>query len=255
MSRKLNTKEVIEQFKKIHGNKYNYDKVEYKDNTTKVTITCSKHGDFEQSPNSHKKGRGCKLCANRKLVYGIGINDSDYYINPIIDGKRVICPYYTKWHSMMTRCYDPKYHIEKPTYIDCTVDKEWHSFMSFRKWMMSQDWVNKHLDKDLLFPGNKIYSKDTCCFVDENINTLLLDCGASRGSYPIGVSLRKSTGKYIAQISDSGKKKYLGDFYTFEEANKEYRLAKSKLVLRDSKDINDKSIKEALIRKALELLN
>lgn len=45
-----------------HGNKYDYSKVNYVNSSTKVTITCSIHGDFEQRPASHVYGIGCKLC-------------------------------------------------------------------------------------------------------------------------------------------------------------------------------------------------
>ena len=47
---------------KIHGNKYLYDKIKYIGNKNKVCITCPKHGDFWQTPNSHLTGHGCPLC-------------------------------------------------------------------------------------------------------------------------------------------------------------------------------------------------
>lgn len=57
------TKEqFIEEAKKKHGEKYDYSKVNYKTNKTKVTIICPVHGDFEQSPAIHKKGSGCMKC-------------------------------------------------------------------------------------------------------------------------------------------------------------------------------------------------
>ena len=62
MSKKLTTEEFIDQAKKIHGNKYNYSSVVYKDNTSKVIIACPQHGLFSQTPNSHKSGQGCKTC-------------------------------------------------------------------------------------------------------------------------------------------------------------------------------------------------
>lgn len=46
----------------MHGNKYSYEKLIYSTNRTPVTITCSIHGDFKQSPSSHMKGHGCKSC-------------------------------------------------------------------------------------------------------------------------------------------------------------------------------------------------
>lgn len=55
--------EFIEDAKEKHGDKYSYEKTEYVNNHTKVCITCSKHGDFWQTPNSHLSGRGCPTCA------------------------------------------------------------------------------------------------------------------------------------------------------------------------------------------------
>lgn len=62
-SYKLGKEEFVRRSRKLHGDYYSYDKVEYKNIETKVTITCPKHGDFEQIPNSHLKGCGCPKCA------------------------------------------------------------------------------------------------------------------------------------------------------------------------------------------------
>lgn len=56
------TNEFIKESKEIHGNKYDYSKVKYKGHKTPVTIICPEHGEFEQMPNNHLKGRGCKYC-------------------------------------------------------------------------------------------------------------------------------------------------------------------------------------------------
>ena len=60
--KKKSTEQFIKDSKTIHGNKYNYNKTNYINAYTKVIITCPKHGDFEQTPNSHLKGRGCPKC-------------------------------------------------------------------------------------------------------------------------------------------------------------------------------------------------
>ena len=63
MSKKSNTKEFIEKAIKIHGDKYDYSLVEYKNCITKVIIICKIHGEFLLSPDSHfKKKRICHLC-------------------------------------------------------------------------------------------------------------------------------------------------------------------------------------------------
>lgn len=52
----------IERCKKIHGNKYNYDKVVYVDALTDIIVTCPIHGDFVTKPNRMLNGHGCSKC-------------------------------------------------------------------------------------------------------------------------------------------------------------------------------------------------
>jgi len=63
---KLTLDEVISDFKKIHGNKYDYGKVNYKNNMSKVEIICPEHGSFFQTPSDHKSGQGCLKCYNKR---------------------------------------------------------------------------------------------------------------------------------------------------------------------------------------------
>ena len=63
--------DLIEQFKKIHHEnnipKYIYDKFVYMGAHVKSIITCPIHGDFLQTPDSHRSGSGCKLCYKDKF--------------------------------------------------------------------------------------------------------------------------------------------------------------------------------------------
>ena len=63
MSQKLTTEEFIKKAREVHGDKYDYSKVEYVNNSTPVVIVCPEHGAFEQSPNNHFNGNGCPKCA------------------------------------------------------------------------------------------------------------------------------------------------------------------------------------------------
>lgn len=58
--------EFVKDAKQMHGNKYNYDKVEYLNTHSKVLITCFKHGDFLQDPSSHLSGTGCPSCCESR---------------------------------------------------------------------------------------------------------------------------------------------------------------------------------------------
>jgi hypothetical protein len=54
--------EIIKKFKEVHPNLYVYDKVKYVKDKLKVTITCIKHGNFDQTPHNHLSGHGCPMC-------------------------------------------------------------------------------------------------------------------------------------------------------------------------------------------------
>ena len=64
---KLTRENFIERAKKIHGDKYNYSKVEYLNNSTKVCIICPEHGEFWQTPSNHLAGKGCIKCRHVKV--------------------------------------------------------------------------------------------------------------------------------------------------------------------------------------------
>lgn len=53
----------IEKAKQLHGDKYDYDHIDYKDSRTKVKILCNKHNEyFYQRPSAHLQGQNCPLC-------------------------------------------------------------------------------------------------------------------------------------------------------------------------------------------------
>ena len=175
-----------------------------------------------------------------KLVCGVGVNDLGYRTQVYEwvtkdGGKRVqehvfICKYYTAWINMLKRCYSKKYLESRPSYIDTSVCSEWLSATAFKKWMEKQDWSGKCLDKDIIVPGSKLYSPDTCAFVLPATN-LFVARDASRGECPTGVYLSKPTGKYRARCQNffTGKQEHLGYFLTPEEAHEAWRKRKHEL--------------------------
>lgn len=62
-SQKLTTEDFIGKSMEVHGNKYDYSKVNYINSKTKVCIICPEHGEFWQEPSSHLSGRKCNECA------------------------------------------------------------------------------------------------------------------------------------------------------------------------------------------------
>lgn len=62
MAERSNLNNFINISNKIHNNKYNYSKVIYKNNRSKIIIICPIHGEFEQLPVNHSRGHGCSKC-------------------------------------------------------------------------------------------------------------------------------------------------------------------------------------------------
>lgn len=56
------TEQFIAKANAIHGERYDYSLVEYEGSAAKVTIICSEHGPFEQTPSEHLVGSGCVKC-------------------------------------------------------------------------------------------------------------------------------------------------------------------------------------------------
>ena len=63
---KKTTKQFIKESNEIHNFRYDYSKVDYVNNQTKVIVICPIHGDFEQVSSSHLSGAGCPHCMESK---------------------------------------------------------------------------------------------------------------------------------------------------------------------------------------------
>jgi len=108
-SKKLTTEQFIEKAKTVHGSKYDYSLVKYKNAKTKVKIICPIHGVFEQTPDKHLRGSGCLKCYNNYCKNNIPRYDTfqpqlEPYGVKCRQNKRdsnileVKCMYCGKWH-------------------------------------------------------------------------------------------------------------------------------------------------------------
>lgn len=135
---------------------------------------------------------------------------------------------------MLRRCLDPQARLNRPDYIGSAVCAPWLVFSNFRRWMVRQNWENRSLDKDLLIPGNKLYSPKTCIFIPNYINNTLLK-RVPRQHLP-GVHIETTSGRYVAQCQmtnlETGQRftKKIGRFKTEKQAYKAYVSFKSQLI-------------------------
>ena len=198
---------------------------------------------------------------NKKLVYGVGINNADYVVEKreesgYVDGKRkrrIVwkCPHYQAWVSMLARCYSTKFQERSPTYAGCSVSEEWKTFSNFKEWMVTQDWQDKQLDKDLLIEGNKVYGPETCVFVSKIVNGFTTDCGAARGEWMIGVYWNKTAGKFQARCSNPFTKKleHIGLFTCEVEAHEAWLKRKLELAHILAAEQSDPRVATAMIER------
>ena len=139
---------------------------------------------------------------------------------------------YLRWHDMIHRCYNDKFHERQPQYKDASVCEEWKNYNNFKVWYDSHIYGDEplDLDKDILFKGNTVYSTETCCFVPHEINTLFLNGKSNRGKYPIGVFWDSAKGKFRASMAFMGKNMKLGTFDTVEQAFTRYKEYKEDFI-------------------------
>lgn len=160
--------DFVRKARAIHGDKYDYSKVQYINSYTPVTIICPIHGEFERLPMRHIEAHaGCPRCLRqsvreRNRCHGVG------KINVLY------CDEQAKkfWCRMIRRCYSDNLHKQHPTYSDCSVCEDWLFFSNFAEWFDKHHVEGWELDKDILVSGNRTYSPETCCFVPHEINVL-----------------------------------------------------------------------------------
>ena len=111
-SKRITTKQFITKAQKVHGNKYDYSLVEYKNNKTKVKIICPEHGIFEQKPESHtNQKQGCFKCepnypltTETWITKAIKVHGDRYNYSKVVytnssDNVEIIC----KEHGMFSQ--------------------------------------------------------------------------------------------------------------------------------------------------------
>lgn len=81
---KIYTKDFVDAAIKIHGYRYDYSSVDYKNAKSKIKILCKKHGFFYQTPNTHLSFCGCPRCLESKgerIIHGYLIENKINYIS------------------------------------------------------------------------------------------------------------------------------------------------------------------------------
>jgi rubrerythrin len=133
------TKDVlINEVKKIHGDKYDYSLVEYKNNKTKVSIICPKHGVFNQTISHHMRGYGCNECLmdenlNKKIDTAKQIHNNKYDYSlvksvGVYEKIKIICPEHGVFEQTLNN------HIMSRK-TGCPICKSSKGELKIKKWL------------------------------------------------------------------------------------------------------------------------
>ena len=175
--------------------------------------------------------RGNVKCPYEPRYYGKGyLGEGKYKMSE----NRKLKKEFNIWYRMLERCYDPKFHEKESTYEECEVEEYLLNFQHMGEWLESNYYEIPGeimcLDKDILNKGNKVYSRETCIFVPQKINSLFVKRDNDRGKCPIGIHQLPS-GNYGVQCNNGyGKRIYLGTYTTKEEAFQAYKQYKEKII-------------------------
>jgi hypothetical protein len=67
-TQRLTQSEFLDRAAAVHGNAYDYSQVQYRNNSSHVTIICPVHGEWSQTPGNHLAGKGCPKCSGNSLL-------------------------------------------------------------------------------------------------------------------------------------------------------------------------------------------
>ena len=139
-------------------------------------------------------------------------------------------PSYSAWRFLMMRLFCEKRLLVNPTYRGCTICTSWCNFQVFSEYFYSHEsyGLGYELDKDLLVSGNRHYSPETCVMIPQEINKALKTVQVN--SVVAGVRKRKSSKGYQVRVTEHGKRRHVGEFYTEEEASAAYVKAKEEYI-------------------------
>ena len=188
--------------------------------------------DWTGKNNTYQNFKNGKIkCPYEPRIYGHGyLGEGKYKMSENGKNKRE----YDIYHDVLKRCYDTKLHERESTYKGCEVEDYLLNCQHMAEWIE----INYYeipgevmcLDKDILYKGNKLYSREACIFVPQRINNLFVKCDKSRGKNPIGVTPRSSGNYQVFCNNGYGKNIYLGTYTTKEEAFQVYKNYKEKVI-------------------------
>lgn len=204
----------IEKATIMHGDRYDYSKVEYINTHSKVTIICPEHGAFVMTPHNHLSKiykQGCKYCSG-KIHYR---PDLSHIETP--EGSKAVPLTQGKYALVDEEDYDRvmqyRWCYTKTGYAHHNKLGRMHRFIMNTPDDMDTD----HIDRDKL--NNRKSNLRICNRSENSCNSIGVANSTSKYK---GVCWVSSKNKWMAQITHKGKRKFKGYYQRERDAAKAY---------------------------------
>lgn len=149
-----------------------------------------------------------------RSIWGIGYLGEETETH-FVNNKCI--PSFGAWTNMIERCYAEHLRHKHLAYIGCLMDDEWHNYQNLRRWYDDNFYQvgteRMHIDKDILFKDNNLYSPYTCLIVPQRINMIFMKKPKTRDN-----DLPNAIWRCVNGYSAAYNGKSLGVFKTLKEA-------------------------------------
>ena len=155
----------------------------------------------------------------------------------VVSVNKIHTRMYKVWSAMIRRCYsNTSEYLYHSYYQKCVVCEEWKNMQNFGDWYEDNYYECEgrlHLDKDILFPGNKTYSPSTCLLIPQSLNALFIN-HINKSGLPNGID-RADNGRYTASYNNH----HLGTFDAIKEAYQVYSSVKKQDIIKRMETIKN----------------
>lgn len=210
----------------------------------KIIVKFKDEYGFEKEMHWNNFKRGTALNPYDKALYGAGyLGEGKYKCHE----NGVLTNHYIVWGNMLCRCYYEKNRHLHSSYEGCEVCNEWLNLQNFAEWYYDNiydagDGGRLHIDKDILFKGNKIYSPENCIMVPQRINMIFMTKAKKKDA-----DLPNTIRRCKKGFKSSYNGKALGVFKTLEEAIEAHDSAKRMNIKQAISEYGDKLPNKVLV--------
>ena len=179
---KLTVNDFLLKAKEVHGDKYDYSKVVYKNNKTKIIVTCIEHGDFEIRPDCLLNGTGCPLCGGtKKMTSEDFIKKANIVHNNFFSYDK--CLYKGSGEKVIVKCpYHGYFEVKANNHLNgvnckkCENEKIFHKITKLKKINKSTKKYNTEtfIEKSIVIHGDKFSYEKT--FYEKNSKKVTITC-------------------------------------------------------------------------------